>query len=206
VSAEGGSTRRELLSRGLALGGGATVSASTIPILLGAREAFAAATGDAAILAAAIGLEQLAISVYGAAVKGGVLGAEAHGLLRRLIEQERAHAAALAVALRRLGGSPPRPPATIATVDRRLGSAGIATRVADLRSEADILAFAVELEEVTIAAYYDAHRKLSGVAALTLATEIMANEGQHATVLRMLRSNDIAAQVPAAIEVGRQHG
>jgi rubrerythrin len=206
VSAADDSTRRELLGRGLVLGGGATLGASTIPILLGARETFAAAAGDAAILAAAIGLEQLAVSAYGAALKRGVLGPEARGLFRRLIEQESAHAAALAAALRRLGGGPPRPPATIAAVDRRLGSAGIATRVADLRSEAEILAFAVELEEVTIAAYYDAHRELAGVAALTLSTEIMANEGQHATVLRMLLSNDIAEQVPAAIEVGRRRG
>ena len=59
--------RRELIRRGLALGG-AVVAASSIPLLLSVRNAFAASGGDAGILESAIHLEQVAVLAYDAAI------------------------------------------------------------------------------------------------------------------------------------------
>ena len=64
--------RRELIRRGLGIGGGA-IAASSIPLLLSVRNAFAAGNGDAEILEQAIGLERVAILAYGVAIDSKLL-------------------------------------------------------------------------------------------------------------------------------------
>ncbi len=186
--------RRELLRRGLALGGG-VLAASTVPLLVGARRAFAQADGDAAILESAIGLEQVAVFAYTAAIDSGLLGRPLARVARLFREHEREHAAALTGALRDLGGTPPAPPKSVADVDKAVKG------LRGLRSQADVVTFAIELETVAVAAYYDAHQKLTDAGLLQAGASIMASEGQHLVVLRQAARRD---PVPRAFATGER--
>ena len=184
--------RRELLRRGFALGG-AAIAASSIPLLLSARNAFAQATGDAAILERAITLERLTALTYAGAIDGGLLSAPVLRTVRRLREHEQAHADALVTALMDLGGIPPAPPKGVADVDK------VVKGLRDVRSQADAVNFAIELETAVVAAYHDAHAKLVETRLLQTAASIMASEGQHLVVLRTAVDED---PVPNALETG----
>lgn len=184
--------RRELLRRGFELGGGA-IAASSIPLLLSARDAFAQATGDAAILEQAITLEQVAVIAYDAALGGGLLSAGALRAARRFRAHEQQHADTLTTALTDLGGSPPAPPKGIADVDK------VVKGLADVKTQADVVNFMIELELVTVTAYHDAHARLIETRLLQSCATIMANEGQHLVVLRTIVGTE---PVPNAFETG----
>ncbi len=182
-------SRRELMKRGL-IAGGAVLAASSIPFLLNARNAMAQADGDAAILEAAIGLEQQAVFAYTAAAASGKLG-PAGAVAKLFAEQEQEHADALIAAQKKLGGKVPPKPTMAEDVEGLAEAAG-----GDAKS---ILEFAIELETAAVGAYYDAHGKLKSPELLSAGASIMANEGQHLVVLRQaLKQNP----VPDAFETG----
>jgi rubrerythrin len=181
-------TRRDAVRRGLAAGG-AVIGAALVPTLLSARNAFAAASGDAAILASAIRLENTAVAAYAAAVKSGLLTSPVRRAAALFGSQEAAHAAALTAALRDMGGTPP------AGTDSKL-----LAKLSGLRSERQVLEFAIELEAMAVAAYHDAARKLRDLRLLQTGAQIMANEGQHLVVLRQALGKN---PVPNAFEVGK---
>ena len=185
--------RRELLRRGFALGG-AAIAASSLPLLLSVRNAFAEATGDAAILGQAINLEQIAVIAYDAALANALLSPAVRRTVRRFRDHEQQHADALTTALTDLGGTPPAPPAGVADVDE------VVKGVRDVRTQAELANFAIELETATVAAYHDAQAKLVEARLLQTAASIMANEGQHLVVLRTLAGTD---PVPFAFETGK---
>ena len=180
-------TRRDAVRTGLAAGG-AVLAASAIPALLRARYALAAARGDAQIVRGALVLEQTAVVAYGAALDGGALRGELAATVGRIRRQEREHARALGAALARLGGTAPAPP-------RREEVRGLA----GLRTRRDVLSFAIELENMAVAAYYEAHQRLREPGLLRTGAQIMANEGQHLVVLRQALGRD---PVPRAFETG----
>ena len=179
--------RRDLIRRGLAFGG-ALVAASSIPLLLAVRDAFAAESGDAEILGKAIHLEQVAVLAYDGVIAGGLLRSRSEAVLTRFRDHERQHAGALTTALTDLGGTPPEQ-ATVADVDGLDG----------LKSEADVVGFAIAFEAAAVAAYLDAQRKLVDGKLLQSTASIMANEGQHLVVLRRLANVE---PVPNAFETG----
>jgi rubrerythrin len=183
--------RRDLLRRGLGLGG-AVVAASSIPLLLSVRNAFAATSGDAEILSGAIHLEQVAVLAYGAAIDSKLLTPGFAKVAARFRAHEQEHADALTTALTDLGGTPP-PKATAKDIDAVVKGLGA------VKSEGDVAAFAIELEMVAVAAYYDAHRKLVDAKLLQTGASIMANEAQHLVVLRQAVKRD---PVPNAFETG----
>jgi len=184
--------RRELLRRGLGLGA-AVIAASSIPLLLSVRNAFAASSGDAEILSSAIHLEQVAVLAYEAAINGGLLTPAFAKVVGRFRDHEREHADTLTTALTDLGGTPPAK-ATAADID------GVAKGLGDARSQADVASFAIELEMAAIAAYLDAHRRLIEAKLLQTGASIMANEAQHLVVLRQAVKRD---PVPKAFETGQ---
>jgi len=196
--AEYESTRRDLLRRGIAVGG-ATVAASSVPLLLGVRNAFAQASGDRAILMSAIGLEQVAVFAYRAAIGSGALDPATKKVARRFKTQEQEHADGLRTALTGMGGTAPAAPQRVGEVDRALGSLGIRTPLGSLKHQKQILIFAIELEMAAVAAYYDAHQKLESPKLLTTGAQIMANEGQHLVILRSALGRD---PLPNAFESG----
>ncbi len=198
--AEFEASRREALKRGLALTGG-VLSASSIPLLLAVRNAFAAASGDATVLQGAIDLEQVAVFSYQAAYRSGVLSPAFRSVARKFAGQEQEHASALIKALAEVGGGPPPPKPSRATeVDAAVGRLGIAKGLSRLKSEADIATYAIELETVAVSAYYEAHAKLQNAALLMASAQIMSNEGQHLVVLRTVTKRD---PVPNAFETGK---
>ena len=183
-------TRRDLVRRGIA-GGGLALAAVSIPSLLGARNAFAAANDDASILQGAIGLEQTAVFTYSAAARSGKLDSASRRIALHFAGQEQQHADALIAALSALGGSPPAKPRNARDVKGLAQAAG---------SAAGIMRFAIALEESALAAYHDAQRKLKDGKLLQTGVSIMANEGQHLVVLRTLAGRN---PVPNAFETGQ---
>jgi rubrerythrin len=181
-------TRRDAVRRGL-VAGGAVIGAALVPALLSVREAFAAARTDAAILASAIRLENTAVAAYAAAVKTGVLTPQFRRTAALFGRQEAEHAAALTAALKGLGGTPPT--GTDAKLLAPLQGA---------RSQKQVAEFAVQLETMAVAAYYDASKMLRQAHLLQTSAQIMANEGQHLVVLRQALGKD---PVPNAFENGK---
>lgn len=184
--------RRELLRRGFALGGTA-IAACSVPLLLSVRNAFAQVSGDAALLAKAINLEQVAVIAYETALARTRLSPLVRRTVRRLRDHEQQHAEALTTALTDLGGIPPAPPKGVADVDAVVKGLG------DVRTQADVASFAIELETAAVAAYHDAQSKFVEARLLQTGASIMACEGQHLVVLRTLLRRD---PVPFAFETG----
>ncbi len=184
--------RRELLRRGFALGG-AAIAASSVPLLLSVRNAFARATGDAAILERAINLEQVAVLAYDTALGRGLLSPALRRIVRRLRDHEQEHAEALTTALTDLGATPPAAPKGVGDVDK------VVKGLRDVKTQADLVNFAIELETATVAAYHEAHAELVEARLLQTAASIMGSEGQHLVVLRSAAGRD---PLPFAFETG----
>jgi rubrerythrin len=182
-------TRRDAVRRGLAAGG-AVIGAALVPALLSVRDAFAAAQTDAGVLASAIRLENTAVAAYAAALKSGVvLTPQFRQAITLFGRQEAEHAAALTTALKGLGGTPP------AGTDAKL-----LAPLKTARSQEQVAAFAIELETMAVAAYYDAAQKLQQARLRQTSAQIMANEGQHLVVLRQALGKN---PVPHPFETGK---
>jgi len=190
VIAEYEASRRDLVKRGIAVGG-TVLAAASIPTLLKVRNAFAQADGDAAILEGAVGLEQTAVFAYTAAVASGKLDPASKQVAELFRDQEQEHADGLIAALQGLGGQAPAKPTSPADVEGLAQAAG---------SAAGIVKFAIELETMALGAYYDAHQKLQDAKLLQTGASIMANEGQHLVVLRTVAKQN---PVPNAFETGQ---
>lgn len=163
---------------GLATAGGSVVFAAACgddddggSATAGIMENGAGGGRDVMILNAALDLENTAIAAYtaGAALlKGAVLET---GKLFLAHEQE--HAAGLAQAIRDLGGTP----------NKAKPAAAYAKGFPKLRSQNDVLRFAVDLENTAVAAYVDAIPKLSDPKLRQTAAAINTNEAEHISVL-----------------------
>jgi len=188
VIADFEATRRDAVRRGLILGGG-VIAASSVPLLLRVRNAFAQSEGDAGILEAAIGLEQTAVVAYETAAKSGKLKPPVEAAARLFQKQEQEHADALVAALHDLGGTPPAAP-----------RASDVEGLSDVRNQNDILNFAIELEKMTVVAYVDAAGKLRSPELVKTGAQIVSNEAQHLVVLREALGKD---PVPGAFEAGQ---
>jgi hypothetical protein len=186
--------RRELIRLGLGLGG-AVVAASAIPLLLAVRNAFADDDADGALLVRGITLERVSALAYDTILRKDVLSDRLARQVRVLRGHELQHAAALTKALTDFGASAPPPPAGVEDVDK------VVKGLEDVRSQADALSFAIELETAVVAAYHDAQAKFVANKLLQTAGSIMGCEGQHLVVLR-----EAARQppVPNALETGEQ--
>jgi hypothetical protein len=179
-------SRRDLARRA----GGAMLGAS---LVLHARSAFASTTSDADVIAGAVGLEQVAVFAYQAALDSKLLDAPTTQTARLLQSHEEAHRDNLLAVLRGLGGTAPAPPTSPA-------SNPLLAPLTKARSQTDIVTFAIGLETAIVAAYYDAAGKLQAAALLRTAAEIMGNEGQHLVVLRTALGRP---PVPGAFETGK---
>ena len=188
--------RRELLRRGFGLGG-AAIAAGSIPLLWSVRSAFAEAggEGDAPALQSAIDLERVIVIAYDTVLGAGRLSPSVRAVLRDFRAHEQEHAQALVTAITSLGGTPPAPPEGRADVDK------VVEGLRDVRSQADVLSFLIELETAAVAAYFDAQAKFGEAKLLQTAASIMANEGQHLVVLRKTAGRE---PVPHAFETGEQ--
>jgi rubrerythrin len=186
--------RRQLLRRGLGLGG-AAVAGSAIPLLLAVRNAFAESDTDGTILENAITLERVAVLAYDTIVGNGLVSDRLERQMRLLRGHEQQHADVLTKALTDLGGTPPPAPSGVQDVDKVVKGLG------NVRTQADALSFAIELETAAVAAYHDAQAKLVEAKLLQTGASIAANEGQHLVVLRQAARRP---PVPHALETGER--
>jgi len=139
---------------------------------------------DVEILNGALDLELMAVAFYkaGAArLRGSVLD-----IGKLFLEQEQEHADGLAAAIEDVGGTANRPKSSY--------------DFPVLRTQADVLRFAVDLENTAIAAYIDALPKLTQGDLRATASGIITNEAEHVAVLLDTLGSD---PVPAAFVTGK---
>ncbi|MDO8188060.1 ferritin-like domain-containing protein [Conexibacter sp. JD483] len=192
-------SRRALLA---GASGGAALALVGTGAVGGVGIARAQAGSDAEILTRALTLEQVVIASYGAALRDGPGEPRLHTLLRRLRRQEREHADVLASELDTLGVRAPAVPGDDAALARARAAQGLRHPLDQIVTASDVARFAVELENAQITLYLEAVRELGAPRLLTLAAQIMAAEGQHATVLRGLLSELPEIVVPSPFETG----
>jgi rubrerythrin len=180
------SRRRFFRTSGVSLVGGSAVSLAACtddtknPVKTGPTESNQA---DVEILNGLLDLELRAVAGYiasAAYLKGSALQ-----IGKLFLEQEQAHADALATAITDADGTP----------NRAKSSYDIPT----LRSQSDALRFAIDLEQTAIASYIDALPKFSDASLRATAASIITVEAEHAAVLAEALGRDPA---PAAFVTG----
>ena len=148
--------------------------------------------GDVKILNAALDLENTAIAAYtaGAALlKGDVLEVG-----KQFLGHEQEHADGLTTAIKDLGGTP----------NKAKSADEYAQGFPSLKSQADVLKFAVDLENMAVSAYVDAIPKLSSGELRQTGAAIVSNEAEHISVLLgALNPNAPAKAVPDAFVTGK---
>ncbi len=122
---------------------------------------------DVEILNSALDLELMAVAAYKAGA--GRLRGSALQTVKGFLEQEQEHVDGLGAAIRDLGGTP-----NVAKADYAFPR---------LRSERDVLRFAIDLENTAIAAYIDALPKISQGDLRATAAGILTCEAEHIAVL-----------------------
>ncbi len=158
--------------------GQAGLSAAAVALLAGcgsvaARNAAPAATADdVAILNTALGLEHEAIAAYQLGAESGLLQQPALDLAVTFQGQHKEHAALLSDTVRTLGGTPVVPkPSYDFPVD-------------GLKSQADVLGFAADLEQAAVSAYLGAIPEFEDRALAKAAASILGDEAMHWATLR----------------------
>lgn len=159
---------------------------------------------DAELLTEAVALELVAEGTYRALRRVASLRAPVRRTLGRLAIQEQDHAALLASALAAIetGARAPTAPADAAALARARAAAGLVGDLTEVRDERAVVAIALEMESALIANYHDAIGRLRDLRLVTVATQIMAAEAQHAVVVRGLETDDPASLVPGPFETG----
>jgi rubrerythrin len=180
------SRRRFFRTSGVSLVGGSAMSLAGCtddtknPTKTGPTEANQA---DVELLNGLLDLELRAVAGYiaGAAhLKGSALQTA-----KLFLEQEQAHADALASAIKDADGTPNR--------------AKSSYDVPRLRTQGDALRFMIDLEQTAIASYIDALPKFSDASLRATAASIITAEAEHAAVLAEALGRD---PVPAAFVTG----
>lgn len=180
-----GTSRRSFLSGGAHL----TLSATAIALLAGnprlaVGSARAATSGnDVTILNAALGAEQEAVAAYQLGAESGLLQKPVLDLAVGFQDHHKQHVDALAKTIRALGGRTVEPPKTFSFPTERL------------KSQADILSFAAQLEKGAVSAYLGAVPVLTDRELAKVAASILGDEAMHWAVLRQALGQD---PVPAA--------
>jgi rubrerythrin len=141
---------------------------------------------DAVLLNEALAHELTAVHAYahGRLLLRGELGAVG----REFRAQAQEHVSGITKALRGLGGE------TDAEAEELDYSA--------LKTQADFLSFAYELENAALAAYVSIAPRLETYGPRALATSLAANHAQHLTILRQGLGAGLAASAPEALETG----
>jgi rubrerythrin len=177
--------RREFLGRT-----GVLLSASAVALLAGceslaANNAQKSSDGgnDVVILNSALGAEQEAIAAYQLGADSGLLESSVKALAVKFQGHHKEHADVLAGTVRKLGGNPVA------------AKSHYDFPVDKLKSQADVLRFAAQLEKGAVSAYLGAvpifgNRDLSKAAA-----SILGDEAMHWAILRQALAED---PVPAA--------
>jgi hypothetical protein len=195
-----GHTRRELVRRGLAVGG----AGATALLLDAARgEAQAPPMSDAQLLIPVIGTELLASYGYQQVLQLQLLSPLGDRLAQRLLDQEQEHITALTGELASLGHTPPPPIASISEADQVLAARQVPERLSNLHTAHDAILLLSRFELMLEGAYIQAIKDFQSTRLLRLGGQILANEGQHGTMLsELLHPGDVNKAVPAPNVLG----
>ena len=168
---------------------GATLLSATAVALLAGCDTMAASTDsgsvedDVNILNAAIGAELEAIAAYQLGAESGLLSSAVLPVAVKFQGHHKEHAELLASTVTKLGGTAETP------------RADYDFPVEKLKSEADVLAFAAELEKGAVSAYLGAVPLFTNRDLAKAAASILGDEAMHWAVLRSALGLD---PVPAA--------
>ena len=164
--------------RRLFLGSAAKLSGAAVALLAG-REALAAEesrgateANDANILNAALAAEHEAVAAYQVAAESGLLDKPVLALATQFQGHHREHADVLAKTVTKLGGKP-------AAVRARY-----AFPTEKLKTQADVLRFAAQLEKGAVSAYLNAVPVFGNRDLAKAAASILGDEAMHWAVLR----------------------
>jgi hypothetical protein len=189
-------TRRELL-------GVALVSALGAGAVLDVAAAGGAAQTDAQIVSALLESEQLAVYAYQHVVRGDLLSADAHAVVRPILSQEHAHVRAVGQAVLHLGGKLPPDAASVSNVDKLLAASRQPGSLAQLQTEHDAILLLIRLEFALEGFYYAAISKLQDARTAGTLARVMGNDAQHASVLsELVRPENVNKAVPSAFVQG----
>jgi rubrerythrin len=169
------SGRRQFLART----GGAVLSAAAIALLTGSEGLAAykksgAGTSDVNILNTALGAEFEAVAAYQVGADSGLLQKPVRDLAVQFQGQHKAHADLLAKTVKKLGGKPAEPKRT----------ADYKFPIEKLKTQADVLRFAAELEQGAVSAYLGAVPLLGNRDLARAAASILGDEAMHWAILR----------------------
>lgn len=156
-----------------------TLSATAIALLagrdrlapIGSAEAKTAGN-DVTILNAALAAEQEAIAAYQVGATSGLLQKPVLDLAVQFQGHHKEHATALATTVKKLGGTPV------------VAKAKYTFPVEKLKTQADVLGFAAELERGAVSAYLGAIPILDDRELAKVAASILGDEAMHWAVLR----------------------
>jgi hypothetical protein len=167
---------------------GVLLSASAVALLAGceslaANQKKSDAGGDVAILNTALGAEREAVAAYQLGADSGLLEPGVKSLALKFQGHHKAHADLLAATVSKLGGHP---------VDAK---AKYDFPVDKLKSQADVLRFAAQLEQGAVSAYLGAVPSFDNRDLSRAAASILGDEAMHWAVLRHALGED---PVPAA--------
>lgn len=185
-----GPTRRAFLQHAGALAGVAVAAGAFVPVAAatpGGPRWSSSRPGDvAAVARTAAELELVAVAAYDRAITTGALRTpELQAVARRFGASHRAHADAFI----RLGGL-----VSSEVAPDRDALAGAVEQLAAARSEADVLAIALGLENAAVALYVNGLAVVEDRAAIDAMASILPIESAHATVIG--RALDLAADDP----------
>jgi rubrerythrin len=158
----------------------AGVLSATAVALLGGRDALAAknskgdASGDIAILNAALAAELQAIAAYQVGAESGLLTAAVKPVALEFQGHHKAHADVLAGVVKKMGGHPVS------------AKSKYDFPVDKLKNEKDVLQFAAGLEKGAVSAYVGAVPKFSDRSLSQAAATILGDEAMHWAVLRQV--------------------
>jgi ferritin-like protein len=207
----GAQTRRQLLVRGVGAAAGLSVIAPTVAQADSgdqARSKLPPNVQDAKTLQKLLDAERLLRYGYEHALGTGYLKHDARELALRQLAQEEAHVAALQARLRALhvprsayaeknpGPFPPKAAADLVKI---------------VKDERTALQVIVQIENVAESSYFTAVGSFNDTALVRLATEILACEAQHWTMLvGLLHKGDATKAVPTPyvrgqMQIGKPH-
>jgi Ferritin-like domain len=176
-------TRRELVRSALAAGAGLAVGLQPA-----SAQADEAPPSPEELLGKALDVERVLVLAYERVFASGSLSPGIQRAITPHLEHERAHVAAVAAELTRLGAPAPTGPLSVNDASDLLGDHNISDSLTDLHSENDCLKLLVDLESLAEGAHYTPLKDLTDPRQVRLSAQIMACEAQHWTVLSGLRN------------------
>ena len=172
------------LTRRGALGGAAALALASCGGGDPAPKGTPRAGSGAGLLNSIVAFEHAAIAACSKATIGEVLRGEGRSYARAIREREIANAERMADLVRELGGTPPR--------SRAL--ADYARLFPELRTEADALHFARDLEERLVRAYLEGLRLLPGAEQRRAAAQVAAAQAEDLAVVHVLSGGPAAPE------------